>query len=81
MTPEEAEKVRQDTNRHMLEKGRLLLTVDVKTEEDVEQLMQWMYATDKPMSAELVSVGWDQAIVSHDEVALLQHMRDVLSSR
>jgi L-serine deaminase len=58
-----------------LSKKRLLLTIEVETEEQVDELMRWMYATDKPMSANLVEIAWDKVCVSRKQADALEAMR------
>jgi hypothetical protein len=50
--------------RSLLEKKNLTLSVSVRSREDAEQILQWMYSNNKPMSAELNSISWDQAMVT-----------------
>lgn len=50
--------------KFLVKKGRLLLTVDVRTEEEADQILTWMYSTQKPMSAALQEIAWDKATVS-----------------
>lgn len=67
--------------KHLLENGDLTLSVRVNSKEDVEQLMDWMYAPEKPMTAELIELAWNKAIVSKEEAELLDKMRKVLAYR
>lgn len=48
----------------LLNKGPLLLTVEVNTVEEADELMRWMYAPTKPMKAKLIQIQWNQATVS-----------------
>lgn len=63
MTPEQAEKFVTEQHASLAAKGRLLLTVDLSTPEEAAQIMEWMYAKDKPMLAKLVGIGWDQVLI------------------
>lgn len=51
------------TSAMLVSKGRLLLTVEVKTPEAAEQLIEWMYATEKPMKSDLLEISWDKVAV------------------
>ena len=64
MTPEEAKEFVENQNKNLLEKGVLILEVKLNTVEDAQQIMEWMYAEEKPMSSVLASVSWDQKLVS-----------------
>lgn len=52
--------------RMFVQKKRLLLTVEVSSEEEAIQLIEWMYAKDKPMKSNLLEVSWDKATVAKD---------------
>lgn len=78
MTLEEAKRMQEETVQNLVDKGRLILTVDVKTKEQAEELMRWMYSPDKPMKSELIELAWDKKTVTKQEADLLGQMRDVL---
>lgn len=80
MTPEQIDAFREDQVNSLLEKGRLMLTVDVNSKEDVEQLLAWMYAPDdqKPMTASLEEMSWDKVAATKKEADLIGHMRSVM---
>jgi hypothetical protein len=59
------ERVREQ-NQFFLDKGTLLLTVEVHTTEDVQQIMEWCYSDEKPMTAQLNSIGWDTVGMSSE---------------
>jgi len=61
-----------------LEKKTLLLTVTVNANEDAEQLIKWLYAPEKPMSAELHEIAWDKVAVSKVEAEALTQFKKAL---
>ncbi len=45
-------------------KGRLLLTVDVSTREQADEIVRWMYSKENPpMKSTLVEVAWDKVAI------------------
>lgn len=79
MDADQASKVLGDMRRHLVSKGRLVLTVDVRTEEEADQIMQWMYGTEKPMKAALHEVTWDKATVPTAVAEAVETIRAALA--
>lgn len=75
------EQIKSDLYRHMLEKREILLTVRVNTEQDAAQIFEWMYAQEKPMSAELCQIAWDQRPVSIEIADAVETLKSVLLSQ
>ncbi len=67
-----------DTLQFMVDQGTISLTVHVTTKDQAEELMAWMYSDTKPMTSELIELGWDKKSVSNDEYELLQHIKRVI---
>jgi len=63
----------------LVDRGQLILTVKVNTVEDASQLIEWMYAPKKPMSAELIEMAWDKVTVSKKEGEVIKHIRTMLA--
>jgi hypothetical protein len=63
-TDEERRKIALDHHEsicaRLVEERTLTLTVVVNTKEDAEQILEWMYAKEKPMSAVLEEMAWDK---------------------
>ena len=59
----EAEQTVTDLNRLLVKKKRIFLEIVVLTDEDADEIWQWMYSKEKPMKAWLVQVAWDKALV------------------
>ena len=79
MTHNEAVSMVEQMKRPFVEKRRLLLIVDVENEEAAEQIIKWMYSEiDKPMSAKLLEVSWDKAVVSAKLVDAISQLRSAL---
>ncbi len=79
MTHNEAVSMVEQMKQLFVEKRRLLLIVDVENEEAAEQIIRWMYAEiDKPMSAKLLEVSWDKAVVSAKLVDAISQLRSAL---
>ena len=82
MTPEEriqrALKQHDGTLQHLVDKGRLILTVNVTTKEQAEELLEWMYATEKPMKSELLGLAWDKETVTKQEFDALEQLKAVI---
>ena len=74
----EAKEMLEATNKHLMEKSPLLLTVDVPTPEAVEALMHWFYAKDEgPMKgAKILRISWDQEIVSKRDALAMRMIRE-----
>lgn len=47
----------------LLGKKALILSIEVNTKEDVEQIIRWMYSADKPMTATIKELSWDKELV------------------
>lgn len=58
MTHDEAEKFMNEQNQFLAEKGTLLLKVRIDSPEQVDEIMRWMYAEDKPIKAALLEIGY-----------------------
>ena len=79
MTHDEVVKFREDQNQALVNKGMLLLTVRVDSPEQADEIMQWMYAKDKPMKAELVEIAWDKVAVNREQVEALEVLRRTIA--
>ena len=79
MTHDEVVKFREDQNQALANKGMLLLTVRVDSPEQADEIMQWMYAKDKPMKAELVEIAWDKVAVNREQVEALEVLRRTIA--
>jgi len=75
MNSEQANQVIDDVCNNLISKGRLLLTVEVRTKEEAEEIMQWMYSGDKPMKSALHEVAWDKAVVSQKVAEAIETLR------
>lgn len=75
MTHDEAVKFMEDQNQSLVNKGTLLLTVRVDSQEQAGEIMQWMYAKDKPMKAELVEIAWNKVAVRKEQAEALEMLR------
>ena len=66
------------TNKHLMEKSPLLITVEVSTPEAVEAIMRWFYAKDDgPMDgAKITLISWDQEIVTKREALAVRMIRE-----
>ena len=63
-----------------VEKKRLILSVEVNSTDEAEELMRWMYAKEKPMKATLLEVEWDKVIVPAKTAAAIEMLRDALNA-
>lgn len=73
--------IHQSTLQRLVEERTLLLTVEVNTVEDADQILTWMYCKDeKPMSADLLSISWDKVPASKKVVDLIERLKEELSS-
>ena len=70
---------RVDMIRGLLAKGHLLLKVKIRTEDDAEEIIRWMYAPHKPMQAELLEIAWDKELVDKDVFDALRSLEKALS--
>ncbi|MEM1156083.1 MAG: hypothetical protein AAGI44_18250, partial [Pseudomonadota bacterium] len=41
----------------------LVLTVEVTDIEHAEQILEWLYAPEKPMKSQLTAIAWDSEVV------------------
>jgi hypothetical protein len=84
MTPEERKKraleMHESSLQHLVDKGRLVLTVDVATKEQAEEILEWMYAPEKPMKCELLELAWDKTTVTKQEYEALEQLKAALLS-
>jgi len=84
MTPEErkqrALEQHDGTLQHLVDKGRLVLTVNVTTKEQANEILEWMYAPEKPMKSELLELAWDRATVTKQEYEALEQLKAALLS-
>ena len=74
----EEDEVRRQWYQSMVGHGTLILTVRVSTEDDARQIMEWMYSSRKPMSAELLEISWDKVAVPKQEAEALEVMSKAL---
>jgi hypothetical protein len=58
-----------------VKKGTLLLTVRLDSPEQADEIMQWMYAKDKPMKAALLEIAWDKVAVRKEQSEALEMLR------
>jgi len=74
----EVKEMLESTNKHLMEKSPLLITVDVPTPEAVEAIMRWFYAKDEgPMDgAKIQLISWDQEIVTKREALAVRMIRE-----
>lgn len=52
-------------NRHLqffVDKPHLWLKVEVNDLDSADQILEWMYAKEKPVKAELLEINWGQSI-------------------
>ena len=75
MTHDEAVKFREEQNLSLVKKGTLLLTVRLDSPEQADEIMQWMYAKDKPMKATLLEIAWDKVAVRKEQAEALEMLR------
>jgi hypothetical protein len=79
MTPEErkqqALEMHERTLQHLVDKGRLMLTVNVTTKEQAQEILEWMYGPEKPMTAELIELAWDKAAITKQEFDALEQLK------
>lgn len=79
MNQEQIAMMQEQTAQHLIDKGRLVLTVNVTTKEQAEQLLKWMFGTEKPMKAELLELAWDKEAIAREEFQALQQLKAVLA--
>jgi len=74
----EVQEMLDSTNKHLMEKSPLLITVEVPTTQAVEALMRWFYAKDDgPMGgAKIQLISWDQEIVTKREALAVRMIRE-----
>lgn len=63
MNAEQANKHIDDQCGALVAKRKLLLTVEVRTPEEAEELLRWMYSDHKPMKASLLEIAWNKSAV------------------
>ena len=66
------------TLQFIVDQGTISLTVRVTTKDQAAELMAWIYSDTKPMTSELLELGWDKQFVSNNEYELLQHIKRVI---
>ena len=66
----------ENTLDFFVKKGRLILAVDVTTQEQAEELIRWMYAPEKPMKSELIDISWDKQTVTKQQGKLLDDIKE-----
>jgi len=74
----EVEEMLEATNKHLMDKSPLLLTVEVPNAEAVEAIMRWFYAKDDgPMKgAKILQISWDQEIVTKRDAKAIRMIRE-----
>ena len=74
----EVKEMLESTNKHLMEKSPLLITVGVPNTEAVEAIMRWFYAKDDgPMNgAKILEISWDQEIVTKREALAVRMIRE-----
>lgn len=74
-TMEEVTKYRNESNQALADKKRLLLTVELDTPEQADEIFRWMYNTEKPMLSNLVEIAWDKVAVSRKQAEALEALK------
>ena len=80
MNADEAQKHIREFSNSLVSKRRLLLTVDVRTENEAKEIMQWLYGDEKPMKASLVEVSWDKPLSTASYAELRETLKRVLDN-
>lgn len=70
---------RQELASGLMGKSPLLLTVEVGSIEEADQIMQWMFAPEKPMLSKLVQIRWDCEVVPTKVVEALRLLKGELT--
>lgn len=65
-------------NRAHADKGTLLLTVKLSSEEEAEELYDWLYGEEKPMKSLLCSIAWDQVPVPKKVAEAIETLKESL---
>ena len=78
MNKDEANNIKNSLISKLIEKKEILLTVNITTEEQANEILQWMYGNDKPMKTELLELSWDKSTVSTKEAELLNALKQTL---
>lgn len=55
----------------LADKKKLLLTVELNSPEEAEELFMWMYGTNKPMKSKLNEIAWNKVAVEKLKVSQL----------
>lgn len=80
---EKIEEIRDRVKRlhqSLVEKKVLLLTVELSTEEEAEELVQWLYSVKKPMKSTLLSIAWDQVPVPKKVADAIEALKQALTA-
>lgn len=80
MTPEEINQFRTDQQQSLLDRGEIILTVELKTLKDAEQILEWMYASDKPMTSELLQISWNSQPVTNEVKEAIDNLKIALDT-
>jgi len=73
----EANKTLAAMNDSLIEKSPLMLSVEISTREEAEEIMSWMYSEkNSPMKSKLLEILWDGAIVSKQESEAVRMIRE-----
>lgn len=68
----------KEQNRFLAAKGTVVLTVNLSTEEEAQELYEWLYSDDKPMKSSLTSISWDQVLVPKRVAEAIETIKGVL---
>lgn len=76
--PTPGELIIDDQANMLIEKGTLTLTVKVETKEQANEIIEWMYSTEKPFKTELIEVAWDKQTVPSQVVESIRQLQAAL---
>ena len=67
-----------DIKDFLLDKRHLLLSVEVNTKEQIQELLRWMYGTadQRPLSATLNEIFWNKIAVDADTAEALNDLAE-----
>ena len=73
----ESNKTLAAMNDSLIEKSPLMLSVEISTREEAEEIMLWMYSKkNSPMKSKLLEILWDGAVVSKQESEAVRMIRE-----
>lgn len=71
----------EDFLNSLLSKKKIILEVEIKTIEEAEEIVKWMYSKNPPLKSSLQSIHWDSKVISDKDYNFIQDIKRYFNDR